>query len=82
MVALVLEFSKSSAICKNKSYVFFKKYKENKLVNEILGDHKRECKFYKYMDHWWHQACQIMKHITTLANDGDLPLVQSEDNCS
>ena len=34
------------------------------------------------MDQWWHQAGQIMKHVTASANDADLPSSQSQDNCS
>lgn len=63
-------------------FAFFKQYKEDKLANEVSWNNIHECKFYKFMDHWWHQAGQVMKHVTTLAKDSDLPSGQSQDNYS
>lgn len=38
--------------------------------------------YYKPIDQRLHQANQVMKHVTTLVNDANVPSNQSQDNCS
>ena len=37
--------------------------------NSILGNDHHESKYYEAMDEWWHQAGQIMKHVSATTND-------------
>lgn len=72
MVALVLGFSRCSIACKNNCFALFKQYKEGKLANAVLGYDIYEYRFFEFMDHWWHKGGQVMKHVTTSANDTNL----------
>jgi hypothetical protein len=78
MVATILRFTRTIETCKKKFNLLFKQYKTNKLVNGILGEERHERKFYEPIDQWWHQSSFIMKHVTTFANDMELP--QFENN--
>ena len=69
VIATILGFTKSSEVCKKKFNTLFKHYKCNKMIDEVFGKSKHECKFYDSIDQWWHQTITIMKHDTTSAND-------------
>ena len=45
-------FSRTVEAYQKKFEIFFKSYKENKLVNSISGNDKHECKFYDSLDQW------------------------------
>lgn len=57
-------FSRTAEACRKKFEMVFKQYKEDKLANSISGNGRHECKFYDSIDHWWHQAGSVMKHVS------------------
>jgi hypothetical protein len=77
MVTTILGFIRRTETCK-KFNMLFKKYKINKLTNDILREESHKCKFYESIDQMWHQTCTIMKHVTTFVNGMKLP--QFENN--
>ncbi len=55
------------------------------MANNISGNDRHESKFYEAMDEWWHQAGQIMKHVsatTTDQTDVDSNISPDEDDLS
>lgn len=78
MVALVPRFSKSSVGYKKIFLHFLSNTKERKVANEVLGNDRHERKFYKSIDQWLCQANQVMKHVTTLVNNANVPSIQSQ----
>lgn len=69
MVAMIPNFTRSSVACKKKFSSIFKQYKEDKLANGISGNDRRECQFFDSMDEWWHQAGQVMKHVSATTDN-------------
>lgn len=39
------------------------------MANGISGNDRHESKFYEAMDEWWHQAGQVMKHVSATTTD-------------
>ncbi len=56
MLDFVPKFSQTSQTCRKKFEGIYKTYKEEKLVNSILGNNRHESKFYNAIDVWWHQS--------------------------
>jgi hypothetical protein len=69
MIVAILGFSRTAETCQKKFETVFKQYKEDKLTNSISGNDRHECKFYDLIDHWWHQASSVMKHVSAATMD-------------
>lgn len=55
-------------------FALSKQYKrEKEVANEVLENDRHEQIFYESIDQWLCQANQVMKHVTTLVNDGNVP---------
>jgi hypothetical protein len=69
MIVAIPGFSRTAEACRKKFETVFKQYKEDKLANSVSGNDRHECKFYDSIDHWWHQAGSVMKHVSTTTMD-------------
>jgi hypothetical protein len=47
MVSSIPGFKKSAMECKHKLNTLYKQYREDKVANNILGNDRHDCKFYK-----------------------------------
>lgn len=52
MIAAVTWLTNLSEACKKKLNTLFKKYKCNKMDNEVYEESRHECKFYDSIDQW------------------------------
>jgi hypothetical protein len=69
MLASIFRFLKTLITCKQKFNTIYKQYKDNKIVNKIASSDLHKCPFYDALDSWWHQNGNVMKHVSTYANE-------------
>ncbi len=69
MLASIPKFSKTLIDCKQKFNTIYKQYKDDEIVNGILGNDHYECPFYKALDCWQHQSGNVMKHVNPFTNE-------------
>jgi hypothetical protein len=69
MLASIPWFLKIPIACKQKSNAIYKQYKDDKVVNGILGYDHHECPFYDALDSWWRWSRDMMKHVSVSANE-------------
>ena len=66
------KFKRLATACRTKHESHSKTYKENKMANGISGNVHHESKFFEAIDEWWHQAGQVMKHVSaSIASNGE-----------
>jgi hypothetical protein len=76
MVIMLPKFNRTAVACRKKFKTIFDAYKEDKLANGISGNNRQEGKFYEALDEWYHQAGQVMKHVSATTTDN----AQSQTN--
>jgi hypothetical protein len=54
MLVSIPRFLRTPIIYKWKFNAIYKKYKNDKIENEILDNDHHECPFYDALDSWWH----------------------------
>ena len=69
MVVMLPKFNRTTQTCCKKFNQIFAAYKEDKLANGISCNNQQENKFYDSLDQWYHQAGQVLKHVSTTTND-------------
>ncbi len=69
MVVMLPKFNRTAVACRKKFKTIFDAYKEDKLANGISGNNRQEGKFYDALDEWYHQAGQVMKHVSATTTD-------------
>ncbi len=69
MLVSIPRFLRTPIIYKWKFNAIYKKYKNDKIENEILDNDHHECPFYDALDSWWHQSGNMMKHVNIFANE-------------
>jgi hypothetical protein len=67
MLAPILGFSKTPIAHKWKFNAIYKQYKDDKIVNKVLGNDCHECPFYDGLDSWWHRNENVTKHVNVFA---------------
>ena len=69
MVMMLPKFNRTAIACRKKFKAIFDAYKEDKMANGISGNNRHESKFYEALDEWYHQAGQVMKHVSATTTD-------------
>ncbi len=69
MLASILKVSRTIIDCKHKFNKIYKQYKDDKIVNGILGNDHYECPFYNALDSQQHQSGNVMKHVNSSTNE-------------
>lgn len=69
MVVMLPKFNRTAVACRKKFKSIFDEYKEDKMANGISGNNRQEGKFYEALDQWYHQAGQVMKHVSATTTD-------------
>jgi len=73
LLSQIPALKKSSLAIKKKFNNLFKIYKEDKLANNISGESRHECKYYDLSEISFSKTGSVLKHVSVVANDLDMP---------
>jgi hypothetical protein len=79
LIAIIPGLNRSSEACQKKFNLLYKAYKLAKMANDVSGSNRKECKFFKEFDQWWHQTGTMTKHISASANNSASSLENVEE---